>query len=115
MKRFVRDYPDSGYLPQAKLLKQTCQEKLIDHEMYVADFYRSRGKLAATVMRLEGILAQFPGSHLEPEIMMQVGKTYLELKQIDKAREAFSSLVAKYPDDRRSESAHKHLKSLEGR
>ena len=37
------------------------------------------------------------------------------MKQKDKARNTFASLIRKYPNDKHSEKAKRYLQSLEGR
>ena len=112
---FRRAYRESKYLSEVEALYQDVLKQLVSHELYVANFYLDRDKPRATIMRLEGILAQYPESNQIPEVMMLLGETYRTLKLYDRARNTFASLVERYPDSKYSTEAKKQLTSLEGR
>jgi outer membrane protein assembly factor BamD len=112
---FLAKYPDSRYLKDARKQRGISLKKLIDHELYVARFYLSRNKPKGTALRLRGILEQFPGSGNEPEIMILLGQTYLQMEQIDKARETFKRIVEEHPKDFHARRARLYLEYIDKR
>jgi len=112
---FLAKYPDSRYIKDARKQRTIALKKLIDHELYVARFYLSRNKPKGTALRLRGILEQFPGTGNEPEIMILLGQTYLQMEQIDKARDTFKRLIEEHPKDYNARRARLYLEYINKR
>ncbi len=87
--------------------------RLTDHELYVAKFYLDRGHPAATVARLEAMVRDYPGAMREPEILLLLGKTYLQMKKNPEARAAFVKLESTYPSDFRAKKAHLYIEHID--
>ena len=60
LEGFLDTYPSSKFRPKAQKLLQTARDRLIDHEMYVADFYRRHHKWRGMAWRLEGGAGEVP-------------------------------------------------------
>lgn len=112
---FLSKYPDSKYAKDARKHRKEAMRKLIDHELYVARFYLARNKPKATALRLRGILEQFPGTGNVPEIMILLGRTYLQMEQIDKARDIFKRLIEEHPTDFHAQRARLFLEYIDRR
>jgi outer membrane protein assembly factor BamD len=112
---FLAKYPDSRYIKDARKQRTIALKKLIDHELYVARFYLSRNKPKGTALRLRGILEQFPGVGNEPEIMILLGQTYLQMEQIEKARATFRRLIEEHPKDFNARRARLYLEYIDKR
>jgi len=112
---FLAKYPDSKYVKDARKQRTISLRKIIDHELYVARFYLSRNKPKGTALRLRGVLEQFPGSGNEPEIMILLGQTYLQMEQIDKARDTFKRLIEEHPKDYNARRARLYLEYIDKR
>lgn len=112
---FLAKYPDSKYAKDARKQRKIALKKLIDHELYVARFYLGRSRPKGTALRLRGILEQFPGTGNEPDIMILLGQTYLQMEQIDKARETFKRLIEEHPKDHNARRARLYLEYIDKR
>ena len=112
---FSDEYGDSKYLPRAKELVADCLKRLSEHELYVADFYLARGKPLATISRLEYLIKQYPGSGLEPEALLLLGRTYMKMEKPREARQAFERLIVTHPKDFHAEKAKLYLDYLQRR
>lgn len=97
LEDFIAAYPRSEKNDEAQRLREEVRRRLAEHEMYVARFYKKREKLRAVALRLETLLNRYPGVALEPEAMLELGRTYVLLDEVDKAREILRKLVAKHP------------------
>lgn len=114
LQSFMQVFTKSPHLAEAKKLHRECIRFIADHELYVARFYLDREKPQATIFRLEGLLKQYPDAGLDPEVMLLLGKTYLSMKQHDKARQTFTRLASQYPDDPHGAKAKLYLDYMKG-
>ncbi len=106
---FADEYSDSPYAPKARKMIGECTKRLADHELYVANFYLERGKPLATIGRLEGLVREYPGSNLEAEVLLLLGRTYLKMEKPGEAKFTFQRLVERHPDDFRAKKAQLYL------
>lgn len=112
---FSDEYGDSPFLKRAKELVADCLKRLSEHELYVADFYLARGKPTATVGRLEYLIKQYPGSALEPEALLLLGRTFMKMEKVADARRTFERLIVTHPKDYHAEKAKLYLEYLQRR
>lgn len=108
---FLKDYPSSKYAPEAKKLLLDVRHRLAKHEMAVADFYLHHDRWKAAVGRLEGVLATYPDSGYEGEVLLKLGRSFLSLGEKDKARESLERLLRDFPKDSHCADARQLLKS----
>lgn len=93
---FVKTYPDSSFVPEAKKFQAEARQRLIQHELYVADFYEQRGHLAGAAGRLEVVVTKFPGPN-EADILFHLHDLYLKLSDPVRAKGALERIVARMP------------------
>jgi outer membrane protein assembly factor BamD len=104
----VSNYPPSLFTEKAKAKIAVCKKQLADHEFYVGNFYYKHGKFQAAAVRFEGLLEKFPKEHEEDRTLYLLGKSYVELDQWEKARQAFTKIVNEFPRS----SHYKESKSI---
>lgn len=97
IRRFLLDFPDDSRAASARDMARRALALLARHELYVARFYLDRDHPEAAIMRLEGLLNSYRGSGIEPEALLLLGRTYLNLNDRTKARRAFEELLHRYP------------------
>ncbi len=110
---FVRDYPDSSYLAEAKTSLDDVKRRLAEHELYVASFYARRDKWPAVVSRLNVVASSYGGIGYDERVYFGLYDAYRKLKDDERAREALRSYVAKYPDQAGAKRAQKVLGAAE--
>ena len=115
LRGFAQDYPESPYVKKARELVEDCIRRLGDHELYVARFYLDRGKPLATVSRLEGLLRDYPGSRLEAEVLLLLGRTFLAMEKPGEARQTFERLVRTHPEDFHAGKAQRYIEYIDRR
>ncbi|MEW6375644.1 MAG: lipopolysaccharide transport periplasmic protein LptA [Thermodesulfobacteriota bacterium] len=93
----IANTPPSLFTEKAKEKVGVCRRRLVDHEFYIGNFYYKHGKFHAAVARFEGLLEKFPKNPEEDKALYLLGKSYLELEQGEKAKEAFTKIVNEYP------------------
>jgi len=93
----VANYPPSIFTEKAKGKIDVCKKQLADNEFYVGNFYYKHGKYQAATSRFEVLLEKFPKIPKEDNTLYLLGKSYLELNQWEKAKEAFTKILNEYP------------------
>lgn len=109
---FLRKYPNSEFVPEAKEKLLETRERLVAHEMSVAAFYHHHKRYKSTAMRYERVVNEFPDSKRVGEALMGLANAYLDLNEPQKAREALEKLMKDFPEDTHKSEAEMHLKKL---
>lgn len=112
LRRFVLDHPEDERVDDAQEMARKALELLARHELYVAEFYLDREEPRAAIGRLRTLLTAYEGSGVEPEAMLLLGRTYLELRDRDQARQAFQQLLERYPASGHATQARSYLDEL---
>lgn len=112
LKSFLDKYPDSPYRDKAKEILKQVGKRLADHEWYVARYYWDRGKPMGAVIRLRRLLERYRGVGYDEEALWLLGRAYVAVAMPDRARGAWSELVAKYPKSSRADDAKSALSTL---
>lgn len=107
---FLKKYPDSEYSPKAKKELALVRRRLADHEMYAAQFYLRKRNPRACAMRLTYLLANYSGVGLDARALFLLARSYLELKDVQKARTALDDLIANFSDDPLARQARNYLR-----
>jgi outer membrane protein assembly factor BamD len=106
---FIRDYPNSTYVPEAKKLQVEVQRGLVKHELYVADFYAWRDRWSAVAPRLENVAEKYPGLGYDVDALFRLHDVYLKLKAPEKAKDALRRIVQRYPGSDAASRAQRML------
>lgn len=112
LRRFILDFPEDTRVAEARRMEQRCLALLAEHELYAAEFYRSRRAYRATIGRVQTLLATYHGSGVEPRALLLLGRTFLDTHEPERARQAFEELVASFPDSEQAASARAELADL---
>jgi outer membrane protein assembly factor BamD len=94
MGDFVERFPKSSYVPEAQEIMRKCEDKLAQHELYVARFYAKREKWKGVVMRAEGLVRSYPHSSLAGEALVLVVEAQSRLGDKAEAERALKTLEA---------------------
>ncbi len=133
-KTMIQQYPDSPLVPEAKQKLREVQEVLAERQFRIAHFYFLRDNLAASQARLQGLTESFPlysGAH---EALYELGLLYekeasglskqklpaaqkekLVAQFQNKAIEAYSKIVTRYPATARVSDAKRRLAALDAK
>jgi len=107
--KFKRLYPRNPYREAVELRIERARNVIADGEFLVGEFYYKKGSYNAALVRLEGLLREFPDYKRTDEVLILVGRSYKALKMQDKAKDAFRILIEKYPTSRFVSEAKKEL------
>jgi len=90
-------YPRNPYREFVEIRIEKCRTIIADGELMVGQFYYKKDAYQAAVGRFEGLLKDYPDYKRADEALFLAGKSYLALKQTDKAKELLNRLIEKYP------------------
>ena len=107
---FTRTYTQSQYLEDAKKKQADIRDRLVRHEVYVADFYEKRDRWSAAASRLETVLQKYPGPD-DDRYLFRLHDLYSRLKDQPKARDALQRIITRQPGTPAAERAQKMLGS----
>jgi outer membrane protein assembly factor BamD len=110
LNEFTRTYTQSQYLEDAKKKQAEIRERLVRHEVYVADFYEKRDRWSAAVSRLETVIQKYPGPD-DDKYLFRLHDLYSRLKDQPKARDALQRIITRLPGTPAAERAQKMLGS----
>ncbi len=108
---FVRQYPDSRYVPEAMEKIEETRRRLAEHELYVASFYARRERWKAVVQRLEGLLKTYPGTSLEEKALFELHAAYVKLNDAEGARQTLQRVIERLPGTPAAERARRMMGS----
>ena len=131
-RNLIQQFPDSKLVPQAKQRLREVQEVLAERQYRIARFYYVRDNIAATEARLTSLINSYPlysnvdealytlGSIFERQAtvirqqknMTPAVKEQLVARYQQRAIEAYSKIVTRYPVMDRAEDAKKRLVEL---
>lgn len=106
---FLKKFPDSEFADDASRELAQVKRRLADHELYVATFYLRKNNPRACALRLRYLLDNYSGVGLDPRALFLLGRSYLELGDVGKARTALQDLVDNFPDDSLAREARRYL------
>lgn len=114
LRRFIVDFPNDPLAARAQRMAQHAIRLLAAHEMYVARFYLRGDHPLAAIGRLRTLITTYPTSGYEPEALLLLGETYLDLRDPDQAKRAFQEISQRYPNSKFLPDAKRHLAQLGG-
>jgi len=109
LEHFVRDYPQSEYVTQARDFLRRTRELLARHEISIGDYYLSRSRPEAAIARLQYVIDTYPDSGLEPEALIKMGEVYLLMGRRAEARATFNVVVTRFSRSSFVDAARRYL------
>lgn len=94
----VKAYPDSPYGDKARELVKFLKRRLADREFYIANFYYKGKNYKGALARFRDILKNYPDAGITDETLYYIGESYARLGEKKLASDAYSTLIANFPD-----------------
>ena len=125
LKSYVHDYPNAKESQKIRELLADVTARLMRHELYVARFYLQKDNYEAAIARIQYALRNFSAavqgpngestgdSGLEPDALLLLGETYLKMHRWNDARQAFVTIVERYPRSALTNQAKNYLELMQ--
>ncbi|MFQ5901166.1 MAG: outer membrane protein assembly factor BamD [Thermodesulfobacteriota bacterium] len=97
--KLISLYPENAYSEKAEQLVKECRKRLADREAYIALFYMKSKNYRGALIRLKGIIKEYPEAGINDKVLFNIGKAYIGLGEDDKAKETFVEFISLYPDN----------------
>lgn len=91
-------YPSSIYADKAKEMTVFLKRRLAEREFYIGNFYFKDKKYKGALARFAEILKKYPDAGLSDKALYYIGRSYIGLGEKDLAKDAFSTLIANFPN-----------------
>jgi outer membrane protein assembly factor BamD len=124
LRGFLHDYPNAKESEHVRELLAEVTARLVAHELYVARFYLQKDNYDAAIARVEYALRNFSAgiqgptgevvgdSGLEPDALLLLGETYLKMHRYNDARQAFNTILQKYPRSALTNQAKNYIELM---
>ncbi|MFU8806207.1 MAG: outer membrane protein assembly factor BamD [Bradymonadaceae bacterium] len=112
LRLFLKHFPESEYAPEAQRKLAEVRQRIAEHEYYVAEFYLRNKNHKAVVGRLTYLLTHYAGLGFDREALLQLGKSYLEIGERERAITALEDLVQVHPNSEQAKEARRYLAQL---
>lgn len=111
-KEYLERYPEGAFAKEAREKLNETFLKLAQHDLYVARFYVKAEKYRGAVARYETVRKYVRGSRLEPEVLLELGETYVKLDDKENGRTVFAQLIALHPETGEARAAQRALAAI---
>lgn len=111
-KNFLKNYPKSSYVKEAKAKSQDALSKLAEKEYYIASFYFKRKEYKAAEGRYRRVLKEYRGAGYDEKALFQLGMCYYNQESKRKAKHTLDLFVKKYSNSVHAAEAKKLLDRL---
>jgi outer membrane protein assembly factor BamD len=108
--RLKERFPRNPYREFAEMRIEKCKAIIADGELMIGEYYFKRESYLAAVKRFEGLLKEYPDYKRGDYTLFLIGRSYLELKEPEKAQDAFRRLIEKYPSSSYAANAKKYIR-----
>jgi len=95
---FIRTFPTSPFAQDAKDKLKDARRILLNHELYVADYYTDKEQWLAVAWRLDAAIGEYAGLIGDPQLYWRRAHAFQNAGHKEDARRAFQSYLDVFPD-----------------
>ncbi len=105
--RLVEFYPRSPVVAEARSVSEEASQKLAAKELSIGKWYFSRRMYESSIIYLESVLVNYPGSSVEPEVLGLLANSYRYVGFRREAEQIEARLLELYPDSKEAAQIEK--------
>ncbi|HXW59916.1 MAG TPA: outer membrane protein assembly factor BamD, partial [Myxococcota bacterium] len=110
LERFILQFPQSDYVPDAKKKLAAIYAMLAKHDSLIADYYKRRGRYEAAIARYERVNELYPETDESAEALFQAAQIAKDnLKDEDRALSLLNQIVEQKPTSPYAKKAREML------
>lgn len=107
-----QQYPDSPFAELARIELGRCRQRLGEHELYVANFYGTRGNHPAEKVRLLTLASRYEGTDASADGLLQLARLYRDEDNSENAVLAYQAIAKMLPESPQAAEARHALEKL---
>ncbi len=111
-QKLTKNYPRNPYKEQIELRMTKCRNVMGDYEFLVGEFYQKKEAYASAISRYEYLIKNFPEYKGMALVLLNLGISYKQSGEHEKAVDSFNRLSREYPDTSQAAQAKKELSAL---
>ncbi|PIR00787.1 MAG: outer membrane protein assembly factor BamD [Nitrospinae bacterium CG11_big_fil_rev_8_21_14_0_20_45_15] len=93
----ISTFPDSKYVAESKKKLEKSKETLATNMFEIGKFYFRTQSFQASILRLEGVLKEYPNQKFVEEALYMLGESYLKEQNFEAAKKTFDELFKQFP------------------
>lgn len=105
LELFLAEYPSSEFAEDARGHLTRTVDRLASHELYVAEFYTRQDSPRAAALRCHTLIERYPTAAQVPNALFLLGRSLIDLGDVDAAVETLHRLTSAFPDHPLSDEA----------
>lgn len=111
-QQFLDEYPGSELRPLVEQHLSECVDKLARKEFKTGELYRKMGYLESAVISFDAVLQNYSDSQYADDALYWKGECSRKMKKGQEARDAFTTLLSRFPESPFAEKTRNRLKEL---
>lgn len=108
----IQDFPQSPHVEEAKKMIATCEGKLAEKELYIAEFYLKRDMTHPAKRRLKDLIETYPGTEAGERGYIVLATTLLDEGEGGQARTYLNKFLKQYPSSQFESEAKALLEKM---
>jgi len=108
----LKAYPRSSLVPEAQKRLRDVQDRLAKHEHIIARFYMKRHSYNAAVLRLNGLVNDYPNYGDRAAVFFDLGTSLASMGRTAEARLYFERVLSEFPKSEYADRAKKRLDQM---
>lgn len=113
LQAYLARFPKDQQAEKARELLADVHTRLIENELYAADFYARSEHWRAVAWRCEKIAERFPQAEQAPAALLRAGQAWEKLGDLDQALAQYRRVISAYPSSAAAEKAKKVILEAE--
>ena len=109
---FVKDFPQSSYLKQAKAKITQCLDLLAQNMFEIGKFYYRTGSYQAAILRLKRLKVEYPNHSYILEAEFLLGESFYHEQNFSEATAYFKTVIRYSPRSEFAKEARLRLKAM---
>jgi len=110
--KFLRQFPESDYVPIINQYRLEVQESLATADMMVGQFYEGKANLAGARLRYQEVKDKYEHFSKMDEVLFELARIQEMANNPDEAAINYGKIVSSYPFSRHADEAKTKLNSL---
>lgn len=111
--KFIKDFPDSKYRPQAEMKRKKCLESLARNQLEIGKFYYRTSSFQSAISRFQQLMATYPEQTFLDEVLFLLGESFYNEQNYEMATLNYQELIRKYPRSEFVKEARTRLREIQ--